>query len=466
MVLWSTLMMLKEEVSRDDFYSMVRKWRLGSPHTKLCESDIASSCSDELHVEKDGEQFIFYALKSALACRYSATEGTDQWITDLVYAQTELGTMCSITLHFSSSAVSFRRPKMHTPYIVKMILKEGLVKSTGEFEMGGQPKQLQDDDVNLVARLIRGETNAFLPVIYVASEYNGSVDKVFLGRLSAKASGIAHVIVEPSRLYARKIAQITGRLPLPAGSLTVFVRGFANGILFRQKHSESRDRQMVRALSTARDIMVRATSSLKLNFQSVEAAYRALMVRRKMLKLQEENRQGVEFAELCDQTVKDLERQVMDRDAEIEELKRKLIRTRDERVEPSCFQLDLGREELLYEEEGVDAILTALQNGVSSLSNHGRYRKIIDIILANNRVSAHKTYVKSTLERILLNGKYTSGRIGAALRELGFSLREDGKHFVLSHGKDPSVMVTIAKTPSDTRGIRNEISDLLRQLFQ
>ena len=49
--------------------------------------------------------------------------------------------------------------------------------------------------------------------------------------------------------------------------------------------------------------------------------------------------------------------------------------------------------------------------------------------------------------------------------DMGFTITEDGKHYKLTYKNDPRYMITIAKTPSDTRAGSNNAARINREML-
>ena len=63
-----------------------------------------------------------------------------------------------------------------------------------------------------------------------------------------------------------------------------------------------------------------------------------------------------------------------------------------------------------------------------------------------------------------LNGLGMSGNLRNGLKDLGFEIRE-GNHYVLTYYSDDRYLTTLAKTPSDVRGNKNEIAEIIIEMF-
>ena len=56
-------------------------------------------------------------------------------------------------------------------------------------------------------------------------------------------------------------------------------------------------------------------------------------------------------------------------------------------------------------------------------------------------------------------------KLNQELKQLGFTITEDGKHYKLTYFDDNRYTITMAKTPSDGRAGKNNVSEINKKLF-
>ncbi|MBZ1353479.1 hypothetical protein LPB406_07820 [Streptococcus sp. LPB0406] len=58
-----------------------------------------------------------------------------------------------------------------------------------------------------------------------------------------------------------------------------------------------------------------------------------------------------------------------------------------------------------------------------------------------------------------------NGKLKQELKQLGFTVTEDGKHYKLTYFDDNRYTITMAKTPSDGRAGKNNVSNINNKVF-
>ncbi|MBZ2061554.1 hypothetical protein K1J01_04025 [Streptococcus sanguinis] len=58
-----------------------------------------------------------------------------------------------------------------------------------------------------------------------------------------------------------------------------------------------------------------------------------------------------------------------------------------------------------------------------------------------------------------------NGKLKQDLKQLGFSVSDDGKHYKLTYFNDKRYIIPMAKTPSDGRAGKNNVSNINNKVF-
>ena len=186
----------------------------------------------------------------------------------------------------------------------------------------------------------------------------------------------------------------------------------------------------------------------------------ALQARQKMLKMKNVSEQSKEeldaYIDTFDKEKKELE-------AKVEELNRKVLSLRAERdglmaargtTNRDGLFYSAGSEDELYPGERNDLLYSILSQVLDKYEEGTRPHCIIKSLLdANPKVGTCEKIIKG-IEATFRSGEKLTKVSKGQLRDLGFTIEEDGPHYKLVF-KDPRYMFTAAKTPSNHRGSKN-----------
>lgn len=118
------------------------------------------------------------------------------------------------------------------PYLIKSLLKGGLGGLDRSLEVSDQPLWLDDNEIGLeTARNVTiGEANELLPIIYVSSSDRNdwAVSQNEIEKLAYDMGGVAHVVVEPNRLFSIRLRDASAGRNVYGGTIGISIpkRGF------------------------------------------------------------------------------------------------------------------------------------------------------------------------------------------------------------------------------------------------
>ena len=122
-----------------------------------------------------------------------------------------------------------------------------------------------------------------------------------------------------------------------------------------------------------------------------------------------------------------------------------------------------GSEDELYPGERNGLLYSILSQALIKYEKDTRPYSIIRSLLdANPKVGTCEKIIKG-VEAIFRSGEKLTKASKGQLKDLGFTIEEDGPHYKLIF-KDPRYMFTVAKTPSDHRGAKNLTSKICKVL--
>ncbi len=123
-----------------------------------------------------------------------------------------------------------------------------------------------------------------------------------------------------------------------------------------------------------------------------------------------------------------------------------------------------GEENELYPGEITELLHNVLSSSKSRFTEESHPRALIESMLAANPTDHPCETVLEELKPILSNYDRLTPAIRTKLKELGFTIDEDGSHYKLTFQGDSRYMFTLSKTPSDHRGGKNLYSEVCNRL--
>ena len=127
--------------------------------------------------------------------------------------------------------------------------------------------------------------------------------------------------------------------------------------------------------------------------------------------------------------------------------------------------LFLGEEEEFFQDEIKAILLDALESVLPNYDSESRRKAVLQDIIASNDCKRRAEERGEQLKNLLKGYKTLSGSIKRTLQDMGFVLTEEGKHCKLTYYGDGRYMVTLAKTPGDSRSGMNIALEIIKTMF-
>lgn len=106
------------------------------------------------------------------------------------------------------------------PHIVRQLVEAGHAQVDGDLTISAEPKFLDSNPMglDLARKLILGESQNYLPIIFVSRDDENNVP-IDVDRLSSRLAGVAHVVVEPDRAFSFELMEATKGMNPYGGAL-------------------------------------------------------------------------------------------------------------------------------------------------------------------------------------------------------------------------------------------------------
>lgn len=451
-----------------DFLQAMVTWISGSPHTGLSAEVLRDMQEkDEAHVGNGNEGVQSLVTNSPdidlAGLRYSRRDDDLEWMTTVVFSRKSSDAWVGIRVECESQHAAARLPSAKKPVVVRTVLESLGGAADGPLQIRGKAHALANTDIDLAAKLIRGEAGCRLPIVYVSARFQGGYI-LDVDRLAADVSGMAHVVVEPNRPFSV-------RLQLEVDSENVY--GGTIGIYWpegggRRAFFLGGDYSTPGLLAGAIKDEVRTALLNRRPIARCTWAYvRETASRQAIQSLKASGSRAIdEYAEQFDQEIEAKNQRLEDAEREIQRLRNEL-RVHEARAgTTSGGLLRLGRERDLYPNEILGILLDAIEDAATRVPQDSRRQHVLSSTLEANRLKEDPLESRREQLKTLLRGARTiDGKMRREFEGIGFSISEDGKHFKLVFQGDDRYTYTLPKSGSDWRGGLNAASDIARLLF-
>lgn len=451
-----------------DFLHAMVTWISGSPHTSLAADRLQEiQLKDEASVQSGNERVQSLVSSSTdvdlAGIRYSRHDDDLEWLTTVVFSRTSSDAWVGIRVECESQHAAARLPSAKKPVVVRTVLDSLGGAADGPLPIRDQAHILAHADIDLAAKLIRGDAGCRLPIVYVSAQFQGG-HLLDVNRLAADLSGMAHVVVEPNRPFSVRLQLEVDSENVYGGTIGIYwPEGggrrafFLGGEYSTPGHLAVAIKDEVRAALLNRRPIARCTWAYVRETASRQAIHSLKASGSKALE---------DYVKTFDQEIEAKDQRLEDAEKEIQRLHNELRKYEARAGTASGGLLRLGRERDVYPNEVLCILLDAIEDAATRVPEDSRRQHVLTSVLEANKLDgspleAHREQLKK-----LLRGMTTiDGKMRRDLEDMGFSISEDGKHFKLVFQGDDRYTYTLPKSGSDWRGGLNAASDIARLLF-
>lgn len=294
-------------------------------------------------------------------------------------------------------------------------------------------------------------------------------------KIAQALMGQAHVVVESSPLVSDKVrdvlsASLEDNSQQPCnGAVRVLFPG-GDSKLFSRNGKSNFDHTVINSVR-------RSMAGV-----SVEESFDISKLRQRALMNKLAGSQDKEFVQMCEQMLNEKDTEIISRDREIERLKQELYAATNK---ADTLQVNFDKTESvadggvniaaenpeMYDGEYLNVILKVLRKeydsmtGDANLAGSHKYDVLGDVLEHNFPCTTDTDLIKC-VESAFKDGAVTRDGIGS-LERAGFTVKRGSRspHYKIFFKNFDKYFVTVSSTPSDRRGLRNTLSELVRILF-
>lgn len=467
MLTFKTQFPLDDSKTIDDLLECSRIWLMGSPHselssqlkdTKLQEGSSFSSRYESLNCS------VFGDIETEIGgIRYEKREdGEIRWLTEVVGSKSSTGFIVAVQLSVDSELPVERLDQGKRPHILKSLMKHIGGGIDGVLKVSDTPIRIQEHDLHLAADIICGRTSCAMPVVYVSAnrENRPFID---VDQVSKWLSGMAHVVIEPSRSFSFKLMHEVYNENAYGGAVGIYwPDGIGKWLLLPSgKHAEAKEMQAAVIRKVRTSLLSQRTKK-----ECTWSYLSELIARRRLLDLRKSGTGDIE------EYIRHFDAEISSKNEDIRRLEMELTRTRYARqlIVSSTNQsvssvLLASGERDLYQAERLDILMDALKSAAEAAEPHSRRWDVLRDIADQNNNSGEREEILERLKHMLRQYDSMTSSKKAEFESLGFEIKEDGKHYKLLYRGDARYPFILPKTGSDWRGGLNAFSDLRRRIF-
>lgn len=355
------------------------------------------------------------------------------------------------------------------PFLVKALLKGGWGGVDGNIAVSDGPLWLAegDNDLALAHLILSGDGSDWLPIIYISA--TGHKEWLFaaneIEKLAYDLGGVAHVVVEPTRHFSLRLRDQSNGRNIYGGTAGIAMpqRGFIRRFFLGRQFED---------LGELLDGLRSAAVTLRAHMPS--AGWDWTDFQEQALKSQRAAFRGSLSQVDADQLLEDFVKQLDDLKEENGQLKEQL--TSRATIEISGVESEFAADDLLqnvgkelYPGEVLDRIRLAAQTAIEVAEANGIDERSIAIwerIVQRVPRSPALDELLLNLSRATKDPKRLASEVVGLLQRHGYQGKSDNKHIRLEPqtGFVGLQNITLPKTPSESRGLKNLRKQIERTL--
>lgn len=352
------------------------------------------------------------------------------------------------------------------PYLIKALLKNGWGGTDQGFTVSDQPVWLKDDDDGLLTAkaVTLGDAAKWLPTVYVSATGNSSwlLSRREIEKLAYDLGGIAHVVVEPARTFSFALREATEARNAYGGTLGLSIPGQGIARRYYLGWQIQSGEELAVAVKSAASALRSLMPAFGWDWTELqEQALRAQRERDKnRLTTAESEQLYVEEIENLQDRVRQLEQQLSAASPDN-------LGTDEGEFSADNLVRRVGPE--VYSGEISDRLRLAAKTTLSVADQIGldtRSKAVLQRVVDRLPVSPALEELSQDLARATKDPKRVAGELISLLRRHGYSEKADNKHIRLqaTNGYDGLDSITLPKTPSEHKGLRNLHKQIERTL--
>lgn len=468
MLLYSTKIPIKEQITQDDFVKLVIKWNQGSPHDKLSNLNW-DGISRNIRIEENRRVLAISELGThdIIASRFQKIdEHGIIWTTDFILNFRENKLSIQLEREATEETTVFT-PRFTPPHLVKMVIRNEFIASDHDLPILDSPYRIHQDNYSIIENIILRKTKYALPVVYVTKLREGQYP-INITKLARRLQGVAHVLIESETKVSKLLKEHCNNENVHHGGIGIYYPSISAKCkkINSQRYFGSEDALVEKIVN---NIFRYSNQQIQEQMYTWEGIQNEILrVKNKQLlhegkKIASENQDLYDiFGEQLTQQEKTIEK-LNNRIASLEQENRGL-RSKIDGMEEIPL-LYFGEEEDLYPGEIREIILDILNSQLKNQKSKSRRSIIIQDILENNDFTHLAEKKKNEIKRILKGYTSLTNSLKQELQSFGFTISLDDRHHKLIFCGDPRYSAVMSKSGSEYRSGDNLSSEIIKSFL-
>ena len=498
MLLFSTVLDIKDTLTKDAFIQLVIEWNQKSYYEENIIHGIQWNGEHNIRFE-DGDLWMDieeYRDKDIIAVRYEKKNDRGViWDTDYVMNFRQKKMAIRLDRSFAPDAVDIDS-SFSTPYFISLLIERGYLKDDGRLPVLKDPIQIAENNMDLLADVINGKARYKLPVVYVSRTHDNE-DPIDTMHLARRLKGVAHVLVEQDLSLNDALKEACDWKNEYFGAVGIYY----------PNQSVPHDRYMYRTSYHASEILASRVIRQVIRYcgiQRIDSLYTWQGVNNALLSEQLENQRAQRTAaekklqdsekerlqlrdnmneeerRFREETINETNQLLASFDEENNDLNKRVqeliraneaLRSENDNLKAMHSASDakpvlyMGDEEEFYPGEVKDQVVKALKDALPNLEAKSRRADVVKDVIKNNPCTDEAEKFEETMRHALAGYKIMNERIIQELKNAGFTVSMDGSHCKIRFHDDGRYTFVLAKTPSDGRSGENNAKTICRKLL-
>lgn len=492
MLLFSTILDINEKLTYERFFELILFWNDNQYYEENRIPDLKWNGEFGKRIGTPNLWISFEKYESTVAVRYEKrTQDGVIWDTDYVMNFRSMKMAIRLERSYSDD-VPVTDASFSSPYFITHLIDKEYLKKDNNLAIKRDPTYITGDNIDLLADIVSGTTKYRFPVVYVSKSFNNE-DPVDVKTLAKRLRGMSHVLVQEDVALNKAIQNACSSKNEYKGSIGIYFPGASAGhktLMYRREigpdpmlldkviqlilqHCNSHASEPLltwQGINNAQ--LLESLNRQQKAREELEAKYRESEEKRLNIEadLSEEGERLFEEAQkkakseadellaIFDEEQEKLRKQIDDLTAANNALLVENERLRNKIGDTDKLPLlNRGEEDDFYAGEVKDLILSTLEKALESIPDKTRRADVVRDIIDNNgyeRISESKA---EEIKHLLKNYDGMSSKTRQALKDLGFEITEDGKHYKVTYHGDGRYQMAYSKTPSDVRTGKNMV---------
>ncbi|MDP2745650.1 hypothetical protein [Pseudomonas sp.] len=467
---FSTDFPLRCGIKKEELLGECLNWIIDSPYTSISQEEILRLPEkNEFQFKKEKELLEYNSARDVncevTSLRYTKTDHQFHWITTISFLlmETSKEVWVNVKSTCESKDTSTNLPTIKKPVIIIRLIDKFGGGIDDDLYVNHNPFILSDDESGYIhaTNLITGQSSNRLPIVYVSCGYNGR-HALIPERIARKLSGLAHVIVEPSRSFSVKIRSRSSSRNVYGGVVGVYWPNNQGVTLHRH------DRQWGSVKDFEEEIYSQISGILSKRMPLMKCTWDAvkdIKNRAAIERLKTEETTTNELTELYDNEINQKEEELAKIRSEVLRLESVVRSLQAKNPVQGGVTIQVGDEDDYFPNEIYEIVLDAIKDYSTRVKEGSRRQHIIISILESNTPDRASDEKAKIIKEALRGYREMNQKVRFALESCGFEIDADSRHWKITYHGDERYTYVLPKSGSDNRGGLNAGSDICGLIY-